>query len=269
MLKRRLPPTLKKIGFTIVSTDRRSIFERIDPVARHPITLTILAFILSGFVGTWLSVRYQREQHEQESMRKNMDEVRLSIDTTNQAYDDFLNAASELDDAIISGGDGKRLEDANQIFWKSRRDLNSKLAIETPRIRQAMPLGSGAFFELSSSLMVVGAAIISDCFRSGKVVDMESSGVHRKRLECLNNQNLLSVKYADERILKVQTCVSQFYYAIRPNPSNDLKPEKIINNIKQASNNVGSVCNGVTMLGLSYDKTYGKYISPYKSALPE
>ncbi|MBO7777091.1 hypothetical protein J6352_31985, partial [Burkholderia pseudomallei] len=135
MFKHRLPPTLRKIGFTIVTSDKRSFFERVDPIARHPITLTIVAFIFSGLVGTWLSERYQQEQRQQEAMRKNMDEVRLSIDTTNQAFDEFLDAASTLSDDLTLGADDKRVEEDREIFFKAKRSLNSKLAIETPRIR--------------------------------------------------------------------------------------------------------------------------------------
>ncbi|MGF6978993.1 hypothetical protein QFZ94_007508 [Paraburkholderia sp. JPY465] len=261
MLKRRLPRTLKKIGFTIVSADRRTFFERADPIVRHPILLTFIAFILTGVVGTWLSDRYQREQHEQEAMRKTMDEVRLSIDTTNQAFDDYLNAAAVVDGDLTSNADSKRLDEDREIFWKARRDLDSKLAIETPRIRQAMPFGLGGAFQVSASLMRVGAWRISDCLDSGKVVDAPNAGLQRKKIECPNNQTF-SIKYADEQISKVQICVAEFFFAIRPSPFDDLDPKKIASNVGHAINNFTAVCNGVTMLGLSYDATYGKYKAP-------
>lgn len=239
-------------------TDRRNLFEKMDPIVRHPFILTFIAFILSGLIGTWLTERYQREQHEQDAIRKNMDEVRLSIDSTNQAFDDFLDSASTLDDALTLSADDKRLEADREIFWKSKRDLDSKLAIETPRLRQAMPLGTGAAFQLSTSLMRIGAARITECLNYGKVVEVNNAKPNRRRVECKNN-NLLSIKYADEQISKVQLCVSEFYFAVRPSPSDDLHPERVVDYISRAISNLGAVCNDVTMLGLPYNSTYGKY----------
>ncbi|WP_087735003.1 hypothetical protein [Paraburkholderia piptadeniae] len=231
--------------------------------------LTIIAFILSGLIGTWLTVRYQREQHEQEVIRKNMDDVRLSIDTTNQAFEDFLDAASVLNDDITIGAENKRLEEDKEIFWKARRDLDSKLAIETPRIRQAMPLGAGGMFQLSTSLIRVGVMTIADCFKSGEVIDIPNAGSNGRKLECKHSDQMFSIKYADERIAKVQLCVTDIYFAIRPSPFNDLNTETIVDSIGRSVKNLGAVCNGVTMLGLPYDKTYGKYINQSNMLYPD
>lgn len=186
-----------------------------------------------------------------------MDEVRLSIDTTNQAFDDFLDAASILDSDIVAGADSKQLETDKDIFGKARRELNSRLSIETPRLRQAMPLGAGGAFQLITSLTQVGASLITDCLNLGKVVDAPGANLNGKRIECRHDKTF-SMQYADERILKVQLCVSEFYFAIRPSPFDDLHPEKIATTLSHAIDNLGAVCNGVTMFGLSYESTYGK-----------
>ncbi|MBO7775905.1 hypothetical protein J6352_25660, partial [Burkholderia pseudomallei] len=128
--------------------------------------------------------------------------------------------------------------------------------------RQAMPLGTGGAFELSTSLMRIGAARITDCINYGKVVDVISAGVTRKKVECKDASKAFSVKYVDEQITKVTICVAEFYYAVRPSPFDDLHPEKIVDNVGRAVSGISSACNGVTMLGLSYEQAYGKYKTP-------
>jgi len=255
MFKRRLPPRLRKIGFEIASVEQRTWVHQIDPIARHPITITFLAFVLSGVAGTWFSYQYQQMEREQDSLRRSMNEVRLALDQTNQAFADFFDAATVLEQDLTSETDAKQINQDKIAFWNARRGLFSKLALESPKLRQQMPVKSGVAFELGASYVRVGAAIIVDCFTDGHVIASVGAGLHGKRLECPHGDTF-PVKYADERISRVERCVKEFYVAIRPDPIDDFRPQKQYAEIEHSVKNLDASCNEVTMLGIPYERAY-------------
>lgn len=254
MEERRLPPTLRKIGFELPESrgdTNVSIANRAAHLIRHPAILLLISFLLTGVVGTYLTNYFQRQQREQDALKKSMDEVRLSIDNTNVAFSEFLGAAFALEEDLTSGASVERVEQGRINLRTTKQRMNNVLDFERGRIRQQMPFNGGIAFELVTNTILVGAGLISDCLTLGRVVNAPGDGPYGKRVACnIDKHSSFAIPYANERILKVSICLTQFYGSFRPSPYDDFSPESQEGHLNVAIREAGKVCNNKVMLGV-------------------
>lgn len=254
MTERHLPPTLQKIGFEIPASGgdtNSSVTDRVALFIRHPVVLLLISFLLTGLVGTYLTNYYQRQQQKQEAHKKSMDEVRLSIDTTNMAFGEFLGAAYDLEEDLTSGTSAERVEQGRINLRKTRHRMENILNYERARIRQQMPFHAGIAFELATNTILVGTGLISDCLTFGRVVKTPGDGPYGRKVACdINKNSSFTIPYANERILKLNLCLIHLYGDFRPNPYDDFYPESQERHLNEALSAAGKVCNNEVMLGV-------------------
>lgn len=258
IIKIRVLPQLQNVGFGILPSHisgKSSVMHHAKVLARHPAVLILISFLLTGLIGTWLADHYQRQQREQDAHRKSMDEVRLSIDNTNQAFSKFIGVAFDLEEDLTAGASGARIEQDRISLRKVRHRMESTLTFETARISQQMPYSAGNAFVLVTSTMLVGTGLISDCLTLGKVIKTPGGGPYGRRVACNNKNSPFTIKYVDERISRVDACISQFYGDFRPNPFDDFLPDSQFENLNNAVRKAGDVCNNEIMLGVKTDQT--------------
>ena len=253
MFKHRLPPTLRKKGFAIISTDYRAElgpWKKIDTILRHPAALVVIGFLLSGVLGAVLTDRFQNQKREEDARRKSVDEVRLSIDNTNRSLNEFIGAAYDLEQDLTSGAPPEQIAKSRVILREARHKAKNSLIFETARIRQQMPYRAGEAFELVTNVILVGTGLASDCLTLGKVEDVPEHGPYGKGVSCYKEGSQFSFKYAADRISKVSDCISVFYADFRPSPLEDDHPDLQIEHLNNAIERAGKVCNNEVMLGI-------------------
>lgn len=249
----KLPPTLKNIGFEVIhpqgSSQSKSRWKRIDELIRHPVILIFITSLFSVGVGTWLTSQYQTSQRERDAVTKSMDDVRASIDRTEQVYADFIYAAESLEEAIVSSATEKQVEDAWAVFRVADRTLHSQRTFERARLRQEMPLGSGVAFELITNGVNVGISLITDCLTRGHPISVPEQTIYGKRLKCPSSQTFHGLQYSHERIHRVDACLRVIFRQLRPDPADDFARDRRVNKMSQGVQDASDDCNNITMLG--------------------
>lgn len=258
MFKRRRSQTLRKPSFT---KSTRSFFEKspfwqiTNTFFRHPFVLILASFILTGVVGVALTDRYQQQQRDKDAIRKSMDEIRLSLDNTHRAFEEFIGAALDLNDDLEAKAPEDQITRDRSALRSVRHNMESTLTFETARLDQQMPYEAGGAFSMISSSIVIATSTIDDCLTLGEVVDFPGDGPYGRKVFCKNKGSQFSIQYADERILRVSKCISDFYDNFRPSPLDDFRPVSQFARLNNAVQNAKHACSHEAMLGITPKRT--------------
>lgn len=258
MFKRRRPRMLRKPSFatsTRPSFAKTPFWQKTDAFFRHPFVLVLVSFILTGVVGLALTDRYQQQQRDKDAIRKSMDEIRVSLDNTHRAFEEFIGAALDLNDDLEAKAPTDQIARDRTALRGVRHNMESTLTFETASLDQQMPYEAGGAFSMISSSILIATSTIDDCLSLGEVVDFPGDGPYGRKVFCNNKGSQFSIRYADERILQASKCIFDFYYAFRPSPLDDFQPGSQFAQLNSAVQNAKHACSQEAMLGITPKRT--------------
>lgn len=97
-VRTRKQKALARIGFLVPKAKKEPdhVVTTIRGFLRHPLTLVLAGFILTGFLGTILQTRYQERQKQNDATIKSMDDMRVQIDNVFNSLADYTFRADRL-----------------------------------------------------------------------------------------------------------------------------------------------------------------------------
>lgn len=231
----KVPTHLKQIGFEIAGTSGQSSARQakwwvtwgkfIDPVLRHPVVLLLLTSSLSIGIGSWLTAGYQERQREREATVRSMDELRGTIDDIALAFRQYGSAARRLLDVKEAGGPADKLTAAQAAYNKANERWQMKAFGDLPNVRQRMPGDRGGDATvLVLEQVSMGALTLDACLEKGTVESAPGTGA-TKRIVCTLRLKGFPEASADDRLGRLERCVTLFHLLLRPDPKNDFDSE--------------------------------------------
>jgi hypothetical protein len=239
--------TLTRIGFIVENRfiGLRKIGNWLNGFSRHPATLVLFGFVLTGLIGNYLAQLQGERREESDSVVKSMDEIRASFDELSVGFSDFQFRATRLIRLEESGASADAIASAHTQYDAAVQKWKESLAANGPRIggRYLQMMGLNAMGLVVSNIDM-DTDLFDECLNNN--VRKQGSDPREVSLECKNKYTL--VPYAtipgvtvESRMWLLSTCARYFIIFMRPDPQSDFDERGTA--AKSFSRVVGLVCS--------------------------
>jgi hypothetical protein len=225
---------LSRAGF-LVPAPKPQRSEKCKPLwnaLRHPLTLVIVGFVLTGLVGTALQSRYQENEKAKAAATKSMDELRGSLDGMGSAMDHYVIRAERLVFVMENQSDRSSIQAAVGQYDEAYAQWLAAADNATGRILGLFPIGGSDASVAQNFIANLEIALQ----RFDECISDALGGYHYRNhlpsVACrINSQQPIP---AESWMDSIVICARLFTYYMRPDPRDDYEPAKQIRDVEDS-----------------------------------
>jgi len=236
--------TLSRKGFIIesgrVSADERAYW--FAAFLKHPVTLLIVGFILTGVLGSYLTQIQEERLREREATGKSMDELRTSFDDLSQGFLEVNERAVRVMDLREARSSPKSIDDARTPYSDAYVRLQEKIVVDGQNIAQRYPFpNSKDEIKALMDNMTRGVALTNACINFGDLKFITDGASKSWKIVCPGYKRRTT---AFDTIALDALCSEEFTDLLRPDPKYDFVRDKaVVSRIHNSLESVKNNCN--------------------------
>lgn len=215
--------TLTRRGFVIPHLSGQSVVGKalFSDFIKHPATLIVLGFVLTGLVGRYLASIQNENQRQREAVVKSMDELRASIDDLASTFAEYHQRAAKVITLRELGASPADMVPALAAYSDAYIKMQERLAVDGTNIEQRYPpLPNHRGMDEVIYDIRAGLGFVDTCVGGGRpTLTVGTNAVTARELLCVDT-NKASIT-ARSRLSAYFLCVSLLTSKLRPDPKYD------------------------------------------------
>ncbi|SHL06871.1 hypothetical protein [Paraburkholderia terricola] len=199
----------------------KTIWSKLEPVGRHPLTVVTFGFVLSTLFGTWITHRLDHQQKEREAITRNFDAVRAATDDLTVAMARYQTRTLHLLDQIVVSNHTTHFDNAANDYEAAYVNWVERSAADQAVILQ-MYQGTSVFSSVQEYFrgFEQNSAALDACARMYLAFPNMRAGIAQAEITCHTPQPNVTFQMS-HKMLELGFCVRVFVAAARPFPKID------------------------------------------------